>query len=137
MAHNAQLEKICAAIKGEISQCKNVLVLNANKDFRGNGWRLTAETPSTDIEAFSPIPASTEFRYDCVICHDMALTKIMIVLNNSARRGVRVAVIIGECDCMRLASWSVSSLGFENAFILRKKPKVNRASQALEMWRKF
>lgn len=117
------LEMICVAIEQE-SDGKTVLIVNAIEEFRKNGWILATN------QDYSPIVASRMIQHEFVVCNELpSLETVYGVLSNSAKQGVKKAIIIGKYDFDKNKQikkhWEVKQCVFgKNVYILNKVGKA-------------
>lgn len=137
MANNSGVlfEMVCVAISQE-SKDLRVLVVNATEDFKRNGWILATE------KDYSPIVAARMIPHDFIVCNELLSLEVVFgVLCNSAKRGVKKAIVIGNYDFEKNKQvkkhWDVVACPFgKNVHILNKLGKASH-QRALETNRQF
>lgn len=128
-------EMICVAIEQE-SEGRKVLVVNATDEFRKNGWVLATK------QDYSPIVAASMIRHEFVVCNELpSLETVFGVLSNSAKQGVKKAIIIGKYDFDKNKQirkhWDVEQCVFgKNVYILKKVGKAEHR-RALEVNKEY
>ena len=106
-----------------------VLVVNATEEFRRNDWILATN------QDYSPVVAANMIPHKFVVCNELSSVEtVFSVLCNSAKQGVKKAIVIGHYDFTQnnqiLKRWRISYYKVERTtvYVFNKIGKTEHQS---------